>query len=251
MHSAAPCLPLRACPSTVTQPWSTSIVVPSSTTKRIPVQCNAAKVKKKTRRAHQERLANPGESLQSFLMVHHPVKLSDALRIPEARAALEKEWDKLEGKIENHPMSGKPAFDVTTVRESSDVKAEAKQMNKKIKMNLKLKIRMIIKTKLKNQKRIKGKMRLQLMKNHHKKMNPNLIPKIKKTNSQMTINISVQSLLSVRLMVKRRISNSAKMNLMMSRQIYKQPKLSKSIPTIMMSRINRHSRISNRNWSRI
>ena len=56
-------------------------------------------------------------------MVHKPVKLTDAFKIPAAKAALEKEWKKLEDL---------KAWDLTKVREKADVQAEAKRTGKTI-----------------------------------------------------------------------------------------------------------------------
>ena len=51
-----------------------------------------------------------------MLAVHEPIAIKDALRIPEAKAALDKEWAKLVKQ---------GAWDLTTVKEYSDVKHAA------------------------------------------------------------------------------------------------------------------------------
>ena len=57
------------------------------------------------------------EENEYFALIHKPVDISKALKIPAARAAIDKEWEKLE-KL--------PAWDYKSVREKADVKAEAK-----------------------------------------------------------------------------------------------------------------------------
>ena len=51
-------------------------------------------------------------------MVHTPVPIQEAMKIPDARAAIDKEWDKLEQR---------QAWVLKGVREKSEVAAEAKK----------------------------------------------------------------------------------------------------------------------------
>ena len=49
-------------------------------------------------RPHQAHFTEAGGQSEAFLaMVHKPIPITQALKIPEAKAALEKEWKKLEG----------------------------------------------------------------------------------------------------------------------------------------------------------
>ena len=53
--------------------------------------------KQQQRRPHQDHIADAGYSSTEYqAMVHTPICIKEALRIPDARAALEKEWKKLE-----------------------------------------------------------------------------------------------------------------------------------------------------------
>ena len=68
-------------------------------------------------RQHQDKVADKGPSLDWFGLVHTPVPIPKALKIPDAREALHKEWDKLEGKN---------AWDLKAVRPKAQVIKEAK-----------------------------------------------------------------------------------------------------------------------------
>ena len=66
---------------------------------------------------HIDNIAGPHSySGEFYAMVHQPISLDKAKRIPEAAAALEKEWKKLEDQ---------KAWDISKVREYEEVKAEA------------------------------------------------------------------------------------------------------------------------------
>ena len=68
-------------------------------------------------RPHQERVAAKGTHLVEFYgLIHTPV--TDYLKIPEAREALNKEWEKLENI---------PYVDFKAVRPKAQVKAEAQK----------------------------------------------------------------------------------------------------------------------------
>ena len=75
---------------------------------------------------HRERLQLPGTSfpLQWWSLIHKPVPIGEALRIPKAKEALDAEWDKLEKTLK--------AWQVITVMEKSEVIRLAKQENKKV-----------------------------------------------------------------------------------------------------------------------
>jgi len=64
---------------------------------------------------------------EGFLMVHTPISIPDALRIAEAKEALEKEWLKLE----KGTKSG-PAWDMKKPRSKEQVKWEAQKNGKKV-----------------------------------------------------------------------------------------------------------------------
>ena len=62
---------------------------------------------------HQENIAPKGfTSKEYFAMVHTPVPIQEAMKIPDARAAIDKEWDKLEQR---------QAWVLKGVREKSEV----------------------------------------------------------------------------------------------------------------------------------
>ena len=66
---------------------------------------------------HREKVAPAGQvSAEWFAMVHTPIPMQEANRIPAAREAVEKEWRKLEAKN---------AWIMDSVREHKDVAAEA------------------------------------------------------------------------------------------------------------------------------
>ena len=74
-------------------------------------------------RPHEE--SNEGAGVAShkwFAMVHTPVSLSDAARIPSASKALDKEWNKLQNELK--------AWDLGTVAERDDVIKRCKQRGK-------------------------------------------------------------------------------------------------------------------------
>ena len=73
---------------------------------------------------HEDHSARKGDnSLQHYSMVHNFIPLPQAIKISEARAAVDTEWEKLE-KI--------PAWDITKVRNKSDVIDEARKEGRKV-----------------------------------------------------------------------------------------------------------------------
>ena len=62
-------------------------------------------------------------SLQNYNLVHKFIPMPQAMKIPAAKAAVDKEWEKLE-KI--------PALDLTKVRNKSDVIDEARTKGAKV-----------------------------------------------------------------------------------------------------------------------
>ena len=75
-------------------------------------------------RPHQSRIAGAGSvSEEYFAMVHKPIPINKALQIPEAKAALDKEWNKLKDK---------KAWLVETVSEKRDIQEKAKREGKKV-----------------------------------------------------------------------------------------------------------------------
>ena len=67
---------------------------------------------------HEDHIAGKGDkSLQHYNLVHKFVPMHQALKIPAAKAAVDKEWEKLK-KI--------PAWDRTKVRNKSEVVDEAR-----------------------------------------------------------------------------------------------------------------------------
>ena len=77
-------------------------------------------------RPHDEHVAPKGASSEEwFGLVHTPIDIPKALTIPEARAALEKEWAKLV-----NPK--RPAWDVTRVRPKAEVIAESERTGKPV-----------------------------------------------------------------------------------------------------------------------
>ena len=55
--------------------------------------------------------------------MHTPISIDKALQIPAARQAVEKEWNKLEGR---------KAWLLDTVREYDDVESEARAQNRNV-----------------------------------------------------------------------------------------------------------------------
>ena len=73
-------------------------------------------------RQHQDHFASVGFcSSEWFALVHTPVPMSKAMKIPKAREAVDKEWHKLEVL--------QKAWDVSKVRERADVIREAKALS--------------------------------------------------------------------------------------------------------------------------
>ena len=71
---------------------------------------------------HEDHIAGKGEnSLQHYNLVHK--FMPQAMKIPEAKAAVDKEWEKLENI---------PAWDETKVRHKSDVIDEARKEGGKV-----------------------------------------------------------------------------------------------------------------------
>ena len=68
-------------------------------------------------REHQDHVAIEGAaSIDQWAMIHTPIKIPQAFRIPKAKKSLDPEWDKLRNK---------KAFLLDTVREREDVRREA------------------------------------------------------------------------------------------------------------------------------
>ena len=75
-------------------------------------------------RPHDEHVAPKGASSEEwFGLVHTPIDIPKALKIPEGRAALEKDWKKLENPE-------RPAWDVSRVRPKAEVIAESERTGK-------------------------------------------------------------------------------------------------------------------------
>ena len=73
---------------------------------------------------HEDHIAGRGDnSLQHYNLVHKFILMPQAMKIPTAKAAVDKEWEKLE-KI--------PAWDVTKVRSKSEVIDEARTKGAKV-----------------------------------------------------------------------------------------------------------------------
>ena len=67
---------------------------------------------------HEDHIAGKGEnSLQHYNLVHKFIPMPQAMKIPAAKAAVDKEWEKLE-KI--------PAWDLTKVKSKKQVIDEAR-----------------------------------------------------------------------------------------------------------------------------
>ena len=73
---------------------------------------------------HEDHIAGRGDnSLQHYNLVHKCIPVHQAMKIPAAKAAVDKEWEKLE-KI--------PAWDLTKVRSKSEVIDEARTKGMKV-----------------------------------------------------------------------------------------------------------------------
>ena len=73
---------------------------------------------------HEDQIAGKGDnSLQHYNLVHKFIPMPQALKIPAAKAAVDKEWEILE-KIS--------AWDITKVRNKSEVIDEARQEGRKV-----------------------------------------------------------------------------------------------------------------------
>ena len=73
---------------------------------------------------HEDHIAGRGDnSLQHYDLVHKFIPMPQAMKIPAAKAALDKEWEKLE-KI--------PAWNLTKVRSKSEVIDEARTKGAKV-----------------------------------------------------------------------------------------------------------------------
>ena len=75
------------------------------------------KKKRGAQRQHQDKVADKGPSIDWFGLLHTPIPIPKALKVPAAREALHSEWAKLEGKH---------AWDVKAVRLKAQVTKEAK-----------------------------------------------------------------------------------------------------------------------------
>lgn len=75
-------------------------------------------------REHQPKFLANGDIVDEFYaMVHTPIAMKDACKIPNALKAVNKEWDKL---------ANLPAWDLSSVRERADVEAESKATGKPV-----------------------------------------------------------------------------------------------------------------------
>ena len=73
---------------------------------------------------HEDHIAGRGDnSLQHYNLVHKFIPMPQAMKIPAAKAAVDKEWEKFE-KI--------PAWDLTKVRSKSEVIDEARTKGRKV-----------------------------------------------------------------------------------------------------------------------
>ena len=73
---------------------------------------------------HEDHIAGKGDiSLQHYNLVHNFISMPQAMKIPAAKAAVDKEWEKLE-KI--------PAWEITKVRNKSEVIDEARTKGAKV-----------------------------------------------------------------------------------------------------------------------
>ena len=73
---------------------------------------------------HEDHIAGRGDnSLQHYKLVHKFIPMPHAMKIPAAKAAVDKEWEKLE-KI--------PSWDLTKVRSKSEVIDEARTKGAKV-----------------------------------------------------------------------------------------------------------------------
>ena len=73
---------------------------------------------------HEDHIAGKGDnSLQHYNLVHKFILMPEAMKIPAAKAAVDKEWENLE-KI--------PAWDTTKVRNKSEVIDEARTKGAKV-----------------------------------------------------------------------------------------------------------------------
>ena len=73
---------------------------------------------------HEDHIAGRGDnSLQRYNLVHKFIPMPQAMKIPAAKAAVDKEWEKLE-KI--------PAWDLTKLRNKSEVIDEARTKGRKV-----------------------------------------------------------------------------------------------------------------------
>ena len=79
---------------------------------------------KPTESVHNEKFTRSGStSYDSYVMVHAPIKSDKAMQIPEAKAAIQKEWDKLHMKR---------TWLIETVQELDDVKNKAAKEKRKV-----------------------------------------------------------------------------------------------------------------------
>ena len=73
---------------------------------------------------HQDHIAEKGDnSLQHYNLVHKFIPMPQAMKIPTAKAAVDKEWEKL-GEIS--------AWNLTTVRSKKEVIDEARTSGAKV-----------------------------------------------------------------------------------------------------------------------
>ena len=88
---------------------------PAMATKEIGREGSGGKLHAK--RKHEERVAPKGHvSMEHYGLVHAPVKMKQAMKIPEAKKAVDTEWEKLKNA---------PAWDLGKMKPKAKVIAEA------------------------------------------------------------------------------------------------------------------------------
>ena len=90
--------------------------------KTIPVPCMA--VRPCGSQPHRDRI--PEVSIPSVVAVSRKVKRAEVERVPAAKAAVDAEWKKL-AEMPHPDGKGVGVWDITSVRESSDVRREAQR----------------------------------------------------------------------------------------------------------------------------
>jgi hypothetical protein len=70
------------------------------------------------KRRHQDKIATKGHSAETYALVHAPISMKKAMKIPKAKKAVDDEWYKL--------GVTKPSWDLNSVKARKDVKASAR-----------------------------------------------------------------------------------------------------------------------------